>query len=205
MAAVQIKGREAMLRNLAAIEKKYAPAAMANALNSTQTRVRKQVIGDAVAANPKRPKRQIGKWVRRGRRAKAPTNLVAEVTRQTPRQNTRIKGVPVSASFVSQTLGGHTYVRALSTPAGYRGKGWSRDRSQSGGVRPRTSSPNLPLFRVSTSSRDRAAAEARSDSVRRTLERSLVQAAEHQMRTFLPGEFRRHLDRRVSRINARRR
>lgn len=208
-ATARVIGERALLRNLSALERRLAPSAMKNTLNKAQTRTRNQVIEDATTANPRRPKSQIKKWVRKGQRA-SNVKMSAEVVRATPRSANRptAKGVPVSRPFVVESLNGHTYVRGLRANAGYRGKGRSADRTQRDGRRPKTSPPNLPIFRVGESGRSRDRIEARkaySKRVEQTLKRSLLKAADDQVRDFVPGEFRSQLAKRVASIKARKR
>lgn len=180
MAAVaKLQGQRKLLRALSKLERQLAPRAMANALNRTATKARQQVVADARAASSRKAK-DLRRWVRIARRAKAPDNLTAALTRDTPPERAAARTGPTSAPFVVDSLNGKTFVRARN------GKRRTRDR-------PATSPPNLPIYRVGPRSKD----------VRRVLQRSLVKAAEHQMKAFMPGEFRTQLARQVSRIQSR--
>lgn len=181
MAAVaKLQGQRALMRKLSTLERQLAPRAMAGALNRTATKARQQVVSDARQANPGRKAKDLRRWVRVAQRAKAPDRLAAMLARDTPPTSAPARRGRTSAPFRVDALSGKTFVRDEN------GKRRSRGRPQS-------SPPNLPIYRVGPRSRD----------VRRVLQRSLFKAAQQQMTTFLPGEFRRQLARQVSRIQAR--
>lgn len=185
-ATSKIKGDKALRKNLSKLERSLAPRAMANSLNRTGTKTRQQVVRDARAGGSKLKARELRALVRVAERAKAPNRLTARVARDAPAERRTRRTVPTSAPFRVARFGNKRFARALQEPPGYRGRGRTRGR-------PATSPENLPLVPL----------EPRSSSTRRILQRTLVAAARAQMRTFLPGEFRRQLAKQVAKIQAR--
>ena len=190
---VVIRGEKEFLRKLSVIERKFAPAAFALALNRTATRVRQQVVSDAMAANPRAKKPKLNRMVGVTARASV-KELRAIVGRKLPGAPRKFTAVPVNSTpFRVDSLGGHDFHRALRPNPGYRGRGRTSGR-------PSSSGDNLPIFRAEVVARRKP----RKD-VRAVLKRSLIAAAEQQMKAFLPGEFRRQLNVKLAKLALKRR
>lgn len=174
MPATVVRGDKELFRKLSRLERDLAPKALANSLNRTATKTRQQVVRDAVTAS-KRKAKDVRRYVRLGRRARAPHNLNAEIERDSPAA-LKAKG-NVSQPFTVAKLNGLRFVRQED------GVRWSAGRS-------RDSSPNLPIFRTKPRSRD-------------ILKRSLIAAARDQMRLFFPAEFRKQLNTQIQKIRIR--
>lgn len=183
--ASRVIGEKRLRRNLSSLERRLAPRAMANSLNRTGTKTRQQVVADARAGGSRLSASELRRLIYVSQRARAPDRLTTGVSRQTPVTRPRAS-VALSRPFVVRRFGGRQFRRAESFPAGYSGRGWSEGR-------PRTSSPNLPIV----------ATEAPRSAIRAILHRTLLAAAQNQMRRFLPGEFRIQLAKQVAKLKAR--
>jgi len=173
-AAATIRGGKEIAQKLSRLERQLAPKAIANSLNSTATKTRQQVVREAVTAS-KRKAKDVRRYIRFGRRARAPMNLETEVERDAPAA-LKAKGA-VSQPFTVAKLNGLRFVRLENSTR------WSAGRS-------RNWEPNLPIYRTKPRFRD-------------ILKRSLISAAREQMRVFFPLEFRRQLDTQIQKLRAR--
>lgn len=160
-AVVKFEGDKRLVKNLNALEKKVLPRAEANALNRTGTKGRKDAISEIARSEHRKKKayRSIIRLVKRARAKKSQTAIVAVFRRQ-----------DVFTGKLSEPFqrNGKTYRRRIP------GRAWTDDR-------PRTGSPNLPIYPDKDNVRDR----------REVITRSACKSA---MTLFYPGELRAQLD-----------
>ena len=185
---LEFEGWESFLRKLDSVARSQAPAACANALNRSGTKVVQRTKKFVGKAEGKKRNQLGGKdWgIRVAKRARAPYPLRTQVVSPGDRKAGKIPPVPVSKSFNIAGRGARSrYVRALARPGRYRGKGRTEGR-------PQTSPTNLPIYRVGVSHR--------TQRRRLTLER----AGRVVMREFYPKELVRQLNTRIAKLKARR-
>lgn len=180
VARVTLVGQRQFMATLTRLEKKILPRAKANALNRAATRGRKDAIADISRAE-KRKKKAYRRAATRGRK-RAKANALNSILRVTKRARAHVSMFAVVTLFARRQL--HT--GKLSKPfiakgKEYRrripGKAWTTDR-------PRTSSPNLPIYPT-------------VDTVAQRRERIMRANCEEAMKYFYPDEVRAQLDRLV--------
>ncbi len=164
VARVTLVGQRQFMATLTRLEKKILPRAKANALNRAATRGRKDAIADISRAE-KRKKKAYRSILRVTKRARARVSMYAIVTLFARRQ---LHTGKLSRPFIAK---GKEYRRRIP------GKAWTTDR-------PRTSSPNLPVYPT-------------VDTVAQRRERIMRANCEEAMKYFYPDEVRVQLDRLV--------
>lgn len=184
--AIRSTGHREVAAMLTRYQRRVMPSATAQALNRTATKVKQLSVADAVTSSAKAGRNHSRAhfnrryFVQRAHSKKL-TARVGRKWRSTTQD--KVKG-EVSGKFIGPN--GHTFVRALTAPPGYRGKGWTTGR-------PRTSPRNLPIWRVGISARSDA---DRRRNVREDIRRNTIE----MMRSFYPGELRRQVNNKLARL-----
>lgn len=184
---LEVEGWERFLSKLDAVARSQAPAACANALNSSATRVVARTQKHLAKAESK-TRKQMRKIVYKGFRARAPLNLAAQVKVRLPKpKQYRALGKPFTARMPNGRIGQYGRVLSGTSMRGKPSKGWTDGR-------PRTSSRNLPIARWAKRTNEKL------DRRRLTLERS----GRVVMREYYPRELVKQLNRRIAKLKARR-
>jgi hypothetical protein len=167
---VKWQGEREFIRTLSKLERYVLPRAQANTLNRTATRARKESIAD-IAKHERRKKKSFRSIIRVTKRARARISMYSMV------------GVFRRENLTSAKLSDPFYRNGIEYRRVLNGRKWTERR-------PRSSSPNLPVFQNRSRTRDRR-------------EQITMRERHQAMRHYYPGELRKQIDKAVASIRRR--